>query len=82
MTTATLQAVEAAALQLSAEDRAALIERLIDTVVPPPMSLHPEWEAEIDRRVADMDLGRTEFIEGDAVISELRAVIASHGTQG
>lgn len=78
MTAATLQAVEAAALQLSAEDRAALIGRLIDSVEPPP-SLHPDWQAEIDRRVADMDLGRTEFSPGEAVMSNLRTLIAAHG---
>lgn len=78
MTAATLQAVEAAALQLSAEDRTALIGRLIDSVEP-PLPLHPDWQAEIDRRVADMDLGRTEFTSGEAVMLGLRTLIAAHG---
>ncbi|MBC7483577.1 MAG: hypothetical protein H7337_17150 [Rhizobacter sp.] len=30
-----------------------MIERLIDTVLPAP-PLHPAWEAEIARRVAEM----------------------------
>ena len=38
--TASLETVEAAAMQLSAEERGELIERLIDTVLPPP-PLHP-----------------------------------------
>ena len=36
----TLQSVGAAALKLNAEERAELIERLIDTVIPAP-PLHP-----------------------------------------
>lgn len=49
--TNSLEDVEAAALQLSAEERAQLIERLIDTVLP-ASPLHPAWAAEIERRVA------------------------------
>lgn len=75
--TASLETVEAAALQLSTEERAELIERLIDTVLPPP-PLHPAWEAEIARRVADMDAGLTESIPADKVFAELRAMIEAH----
>jgi putative addiction module component (TIGR02574 family) len=73
----TLQAVEAAALQLSADDRTALIERLIDSVLPAP-DLHPAWDAELARRIADLDAGRTQFVAADAVTAELRALIAAH----
>ena len=76
MTTA-LEDVEAAALRLSAAQRAELIERLIDTVLPAP-PLHPAWEAEIARRVADMDAGLTEFIPAEDVMAGLRAVIEAH----
>lgn len=76
-----LETVEAAALQLSAEERAELIERLIDTVVPPP-PLHPAWEAEIARRVAEMDAGLVEGIPAEQVFSKLRAMIESHGEKG
>ena len=69
-----LKAVEAAALALSAEERAALIEHLIPTVAPAP-ALHVEWEAEIARRVAEMDAGLTESIPAEQVFSELRAMI-------
>ena len=75
--TASLKAVEAAALQLSAEERAELIERLIDTVLPAP-PLHPAWEAEIARRVADMDAGLTECIPAEKVFADLRAMIEAH----
>lgn len=72
-----LETVEAAALQLTAEERAELIERLIDTVVPPP-PLHPAWEAEIARRVAEMDAGLVESIPAETVFARMRAIIEAH----
>ena len=79
--TATLEAIEAAAMQLSAEERAELIERLIDTVLPAP-PLHPAWEAEIARRVAEMDAGLVEGIPAEKVFAEMRAMIEAHGAKG
>ena len=75
--TVSLETVEAAALQLSAEERAELIERLIDTVLPAP-PLHPAWEAEIARRLAEMDAGLVESIPAEEVFAELRAMIEAH----
>ena len=72
--TASLETVEAAAMQLSAEERGELIERLIDTVLPSP-PLHPAWEAEIARRVAEMDAGVVEAIPAEEVFAEMRAII-------
>lgn len=72
--TITLESVEAAARELSAAERAELIERLIDTVLPAP-PLHPAWEAEVARRVAEMDSGGVEGIPADNVLAELRAMI-------
>lgn len=74
---ASLETVEAAALQLSAEDRAELIERLIDTVLPPP-PLHPAWEAEIARRLQDMDSGLDEGIPAETVFARMRTIIEAH----
>lgn len=75
-----LKAVEAAALALSADERAALIDLLISTVAPAP-ALHAEWEAEIARRVASMDAGLTESIPAEQVFAELRAMIETHETR-
>ncbi|HMO46803.1 MAG TPA: addiction module protein [Rubrivivax sp.] len=72
-----LETVEAAALQLDAEERAELIERLIDTLVPPP-PLHPAWEAEIERRVAELDAGLVESIPAEVVFARMRAMIEAH----
>jgi len=70
----TLESLTAEALKLSAEERAELAERLI-TSVEPPAPLHPAWEAEIARRIADLDAGRTQSIPGEQVFAELRATI-------
>lgn len=75
--TTLLDDVEAAALKLPAEERAELIERLIDTVLPAP-PLHPAWEAEIERRMAEMDAGLTESIPAEQVMAELRAMVQAH----
>ena len=73
----TLESVEAAALELTAEERAELIERLIDTVIPAP-PLHPAWEAEIARRIAELDAGTVECIPAEKVFAEVRALIEAH----
>ncbi len=70
----TLESLTAEALKLSAGERAELAERLIASVEPPP-PLHPGWEAEIARRIADLDVGRTQAIPGEQVFAELRASI-------
>ena len=75
---ASLETVEAAALQLSAQERAELIERLIDTVLPPP-PLHPAWEGESARRVAELDAGLVESIPAEEVFARMRALIEAHG---
>ena len=75
-----LDSVTADALKLSAEERASLIERLVDTVLPAP-PLHPSWDAEIDRRAADMDAGATQFMPADAVMADVRAMIAVHASK-
>ena len=75
--TASLKTVEAAAMQLTANERAELIERLIDTVVP-PAPLHPAWEEEIARRVAELDAGVVDSIPAEEVFSRMRAMIEAH----
>ena len=72
----TLESRTAEALKLSAEERAELAERLL-TSVEPPIPLHPAWETEIARRIADLDAGRAQAIPGEQVFAELRATINS-----
>ena len=68
--TTQLDALLAAAMKLSPEERAELIESLADTVLPAP-ALHAEWSAEITRRVSDMDAGRTQFTRADEAMAAL-----------
>lgn len=70
----TLDAVIAQAMELTPEERAELIETLADTVLPAP-ALHPDWSAEISRRVADMDAGRARFVPADEAMAALSARI-------
>ena len=67
--TATLQSIEAQALKLSPEERTELIERLIVSVAPPPLSA--AWQAEIERRISDMDAGRTQPIPAEEVFARI-----------
>jgi len=69
-----LEAVETAALGLSVPERAELIQRLIETVLP-PQSLHRDWEAEIERRLVDLDSGRAKTIPAEKVLVDIRAMI-------
>lgn len=74
--TPTLDAVLADAMKLSPQERAELAETLADSVLPAP-ALHPDWSAEIARRVADMDAGRTHFVAADEAMASLAARIES-----
>jgi putative addiction module component (TIGR02574 family) len=69
-----LEVVAEQALQLEAEERAELAERLWLSVQG-AQGLHPAWEAEIASRVADMDAGNTDFVSADDAMTELRAHI-------
>lgn len=72
--TATLNSVIADALKLSPAERAELIERLAESVLPAP-PLHPAWEAEMARRVAEMDASTAAAAPAERVFAELRGLI-------
>lgn len=78
---ATLKDVEAQALQLSAQERGELIERLILSLEGPaddtPGAIAQAWDEEIARRVADMDAGRTTWIPADEAMRRIRERIAT-----
>ena len=67
--TATLQSIEAEALKLSPEERAELIERLVASVAPLPLSA--AWQAEIERRISDLDAGRAQLIPADEAFARI-----------
>ena len=70
----TIDALEGEAMKLPPDERVALCERLLLSVAP-ARPLHPDWDAEIARRVEDMDAGRTRFISADDALRQLDAHI-------
>ena len=71
-----LDLVEAEAMKLSPEERSLLAERLLVSAQYAP-SLHPAWEAEIGRRVAAMEAGRSRFMPAEEAMAKLAAHIQS-----
>ena len=53
-----------------------LIASLDGPMEDSPEAINKAWDAEIDRRVADMDAGRTKWISGDEGLARIRARIS------
>lgn len=71
----TLDFVTAEAMKLSPTERAELVQRLTDTLLPAP-PLHPDWEAELAQRLADMDAGVAPSIPAEQILAQLRGIAA------
>lgn len=67
-----LKRIEIAALQLAPDERAALAERLWESVEPGD-TLDPAWATEIERRIQELDSGAVECLPWDQVMAELRS---------
>lgn len=68
----TYEQIAAEAMQLSPQERADLADRLwisIDT----PEAVAAAWDAEVARRIAQIDSGEVETIPQEQVMAELRA---------
>lgn len=66
------------ALELPAELRELVAHRLWESLFPgEDADLSPEQIEELDRRLDDLDAGRTKLLDGDQVLAELRAKVAS-----
>lgn len=59
------------ALALPAEERAALVDALSESLEP--IDLSPEWHAEIQRRIDAIERGDTKLVPWDDVRARLRA---------
>mgnify|MGYP003403231312 CR=1 FL=1 len=70
--TATVEVVEAEALQLPAADRARLVERLIASLDMDP-DVEEAWAAEVKRRNAELESGAVPLIHGPEDLAELKA---------
>lgn len=69
-----LELLEAQALKLSPQDRAQLADRLISSLSDDP-SVEESWAKEVERRVADIESGRSELIPASESIARARAAI-------
>ncbi len=71
-----LKKIEAEALELSAEERAALAERLIrsldERTDENPSEVERAWEEEVRRRLAEVEAGTAELIPAAQVLAEVR----------
>ena len=69
----TVEALEAEALQLSATERARLIERSIASLDIDP-EVEDAWAAEVGRRNAEIESGAVSLIPGPEAVAKLKAV--------
>ena len=67
-----LQEVEAAALELSSEERAQLAQRLLSSLPRDP-EVEARWDAEIRRRVAELESGAMDTTPSEEVFAEARS---------
>jgi putative addiction module component (TIGR02574 family) len=68
----TVEALEAEALQLSAAERARLVERLIASLDVDP-EVEVAWAAEVERRNAEIESGAVALISGPEALAKLKA---------
>jgi putative addiction module component (TIGR02574 family) len=69
-----LDQVQLQALQLSAEERAQLADRLITSLFD-DNDIESAWAAEAERRLADIDSGRTRLVPAAEAIARARAAL-------
>ena len=68
----TVEALEAEAMQLSAAERARLVERLIASLDTDP-EVQEAWAAEVERRNAQIESGAASLIPGPEALAKLKA---------
>ena len=65
--TATYEEIEDAILHLPIPDRSRLATRILESLEDDGSEISPEWQAELDRRVADIDSGETKLVSSRTV---------------
>ncbi len=61
------------ALLLPREDRAELVDRLLQSLnIPTQTEIDQRWKKEVEKRVEEYESGKVEGIEGEQVFSEIR----------
>lgn len=66
------EVIEAEALNLSKDDRARLIERLISSLEVDP-EVEEAWAAEVERRNAEIESGAVSAVSGPEALARLKA---------
>lgn len=69
-----LEIVEAQALSLAPEERALLADRLITSLCD-DQDIEEAWAVEVERRIKDIESGRTQLIPAPEAIARARAAI-------
>jgi len=70
---ARLRELEEKALQLTATERSELIASLEGEAQGGLEEIRDAWDAEIERRIAEMEAGRTRFVDAAEALRTLRA---------
>lgn len=63
------------ALDLPDDERAALTEALSDSLHPEPVELSPEWKAEIEGRIAQLERGEARSVAWEEVEATVRRTL-------
>jgi putative addiction module component (TIGR02574 family) len=70
----TFEEILTAALELPPEKRAMLTDRLLVSLDPPDQkAIDDAWAEEAERRMAEIDEGKVETIDGELVMQKLRS---------
>lgn len=69
-----LESVEAEAMKLTAEERAQLADRLIASLFE-DAEIEDAWEVEVERRIAEIEAGRSKLIPASEAIARARAAL-------
>ena len=67
-----LEVLEAEALQLSATERARLVDRLIASLDNDP-AVEDAWAVEVERRNAEIESGAVSLVQGPEALAKLKA---------
>ena len=69
-----IETITEEALKLPAEERARLADTLVESLDPvDDPHIRQAWEQEIERRIADVESGRSKTVPAEEVFAEIRA---------
>jgi putative addiction module component (TIGR02574 family) len=72
-----LEAIEAQALKLNPEERARLADRLIASLFE-DKEVEDAWAAEVERRIEEIEAGRSNLIPAGEAIARARAAVKAN----